>query len=166
MLLEAITNFRETHPKEMTRFVKFSIVGAIGAVIDFGLLNLGVYILRDILQWSLLPELKYLSSQANGNVLVANVFSVSVAIISNFIWNRLWTYPESRTRKKREQLPQFALVNLAGLVINTAIVVALDALLVSPVGEPWSYNIAKAVAIGVVLFWNFVVNRLWTYRGL
>lgn len=166
MLLEAITNFHEAHPKEMARFVKFSIVGAIGAVIDFGLLNLGVYILRDILQWSLLPELKYLSPQANGNVLVANVFSVSAAIISNFTWNRLWTYPESRTRKKREQLPQFTLVNLAGLVINTVIVVALDALLVSPMGEPWSYNIAKAVAIGVVLFWNFVVNRLWTYRGL
>jgi putative flippase GtrA len=166
MLLETITNFRETHPKEMTRFVKFSIVGAIGAVIDFGLLNLGVYILRDILHWSLLPEIKYLSPQANGNVLVANVFSVGAAIVSNFTWNRLWTYPESRTRKKREQLPQFALVNLAGLVINTFIVVALDALLVPFVGEPWSYNIAKAVAIGVVLFWNFIINRLWTYRGL
>jgi len=104
--------------------------------------------------------------QANGNVLVANVFSVGAAILSNFTWNRLWTYPESRTRKKRQQLPQFTLVNLAGLIINTLIVVALDALLVPYVGEPWSYNIAKAVAIGVVLLWNFGVNRLWTYRGL
>jgi putative flippase GtrA len=29
-----------------------------------------------------------------------------------------------------------------------------------------SYNFAKAFAIGVVLFWNFTANRLWTYRGL
>ena len=29
-----------------------------------------------------------------------------------------------------------------------------------------SYNLAKAFAIGVVLFWNFGVNRIWTYKGI
>ena len=29
----------------------------------------------------------------------------------------------------------------------------------------WS-ALASAVAIGVVLFWNFAANRMWTYRGL
>ncbi len=166
MLSETISTFRQTHSKELSRFVKFAIVGAVGAMIDFGLLNLGVYLLRDVLHWSLLPEIRQVWPQVNGNVLVANVVSVSAAIVSNFTWNRLWTYPESRARKKREQLPQFGLVNLIGLVINTLIVVGLDALLMAHVGEPWSYNIAKAIAIGVVLFWNFVINRLWTYRGL
>jgi putative flippase GtrA len=137
----------QTRPKELTRFVKFSIVGAVGAIIDFGLLNL----MRGVFGWPLLW---------------ANTLSVSVAIISNFIWNRLWTFPESRTRKKRKQLPQFALINLVGLLINNLIVVGLDALLVPHIGEPWSYNVAKAVAIGMVLFWNFGANRLWTYRGL
>jgi len=28
------------------------------------------------------------------------------------------------------------------------------------------YNVAKAIAIIVVLFWNFGVNRVWTYRGI
>ena len=51
-------------------------------------------------------------------------------------------------------------------MINNLIVVGLDAVLVSYIGEPWSYNLAKAVAIVVVLFWNFGANRLWTYRGL
>ena len=32
--------------------------------------------------------------------------------------------------------------------------------------ERLSYNVAKAFAIGVVLFWNFGVNRVWTYRGI
>jgi putative flippase GtrA len=91
---------------------------------------------------------------------------VSAAILSNFTWNRLWTFPESRSRKKRRQLPQFALVNFIGLVINNIIVVGIDALLINYIGEPWSYNIAKAVAIVIVLFWNFGANRLWTYRGL
>jgi putative flippase GtrA len=158
-MLEVIINFHQTHPKEFSRFIKFSIVGAVGAVIDFTLLNLSLYVIEHELGWILLPQI-------NGNLLLANTISVSAAILSNFTWNRLWTFPESRTRKKRRQLPQFTMVNIIGLVINNVIVVGIDALLVAYVGEPWSYNIAKAVAIGVVLFWNFGANRLWTYRGL
>jgi putative flippase GtrA len=146
-MLQSITNIYQTRPKELARFVKFSIVGAVGAIIDFGLLNL----MKGFFGWGLLW---------------ANTFSVCAAIVSNFTWNRLWTYPESRNRKKRVQLPQFTLVNVVGLLINNAIVVGLDAYLVPYIGEPWSYNAAKAVAIGVVLFWNFGINRLWTYRGL
>lgn len=146
-MIQTITNIYQSRPKEFNRFVKFAMVGAVGAVIDFGLLNL----MRGYFGWDLIW---------------ANTLSVSVAMLSNFIWNRYWTFPESRSRKKRTQLPQFALVNLIGLLINNLIVVGIDAVLVSHVGEPWSYNIAKAIAIGVVLFWNFGVNRLWTYRGL
>jgi putative flippase GtrA len=160
-MIQTITNIYQSRPKEFNRFVKFAMVGAVGAIIDFGLLNLTLYVIRNILQWNLLAEFNI-----NGNLLIANTFSVSIAMLSNFIWNRYWTFPESRSRKKRTQLPQFALVNLIGLVINNLIVIGVDYLLFPHVGEPWSYNIAKAFAIGVVLFWNFGVNRLWTYRGL
>ena len=147
LIIENITNVYQNNPKEIRRFVKFAIVGTLGAIIDFALLNL----LKGYFDWPLFW---------------ANTVSVSVAIISNFVWNRLWTFPESRTRKKRKQLPQFALVNVVGLLINNFIVVGIDALLVSSLGEPLSYNVAKMVAIGVVLFWNFGINRLWTYKGL
>lgn len=146
-IIENITNVYQNNPKEFRRFVKFAMVGALGAIIDFGLLNL----LKGYFGWPLL---------------LANTVSVSVAIVSNFVWNRLWTYPESRQRKKRVQLPQFTLVNLIGLVINNIIVVGLDAVFVIFIGEPWSYNLAKAIAVGIVLLWNFGINRLWTYRGL
>ncbi|HEX9923466.1 MAG TPA: GtrA family protein [Anaerolineae bacterium] len=147
MMFDALTNIYQANTKEVHRFVKFSAVGALGAIIDFTLLNL----MRGYFGWPLFW---------------ANTFSVSVAVLSNFTWNRLWTFPESRNRKKRRQLPQFFAVNLIGLLINNLIVVGIDALLVPHVGEPLSYNLAKAVAIGVVLFWNFGANRLWTYRGL
>ncbi len=32
--------------------------------------------------------------------------------------------------------------------------------------DPWDYNLAKIAAIGVVLFWNYFVNRKWTYKGI
>jgi putative flippase GtrA len=133
--------------KELMRFVKFALVGAIGAVIDFSVLNL----MHKAFLWPLLW---------------ANTLSVSVAILSNFTWNRLWTFPESRSRRKREQLPQFALINFVGLGINNLIVVGLAAFFKGFIADPWHYNLAKAIAIAVVLFWNFGANRLWTYKGL
>lgn len=133
--------------KEFGRFAKFSIVGAFGAVVDFGVLNL----MHKMFSWPLLW---------------ANTLSVSVAILSNFTWNRLWTFPESRSRRKRQQLTQFAVISVIGLGINNLIVVGLDAVFSPFIPDPWDYNLAKAIAIGVVLFWNFGANRLWTYRGL
>jgi len=132
--------------KELERFVKFAIVGAFGAVVDFSVLNL----LAVGLDW---PNL------------LANAVSFSCAVISNFTWNRLWTYPESRQIRKRKQLPRFALVSVIGLGINSVVLYLVDRFLIHRgLSEIPALNIAKAVAILVVLFWNFGVNRLWTYR--
>jgi len=132
-------------PKEFERFLKFATVGVIGMVIDFSVLNLMHLRFGLRLEW-------------------ANAISFSTAVLSNFTWNRLWTFPESRQRRLGKQLGQFALVNVIGLAINTALLLGLDKLLSGFIAEPWSYNLAKAFAIGVVLFWNFFVNRLWTYK--
>ena len=51
-----------------------------------------------------------------------------------------------------------------GLLLNTAIVVGLDALLARWLEGPLRYNLAKAVAVGVVLLWNYGANRLWTFN--
>jgi putative flippase GtrA len=151
-----------TERREIVRFLKFCVVGVVGALIDFGLLNL-------LIQLAGLPKV------------IANACSFSVAVISNFTWNRLWVYPETRGEPLRKQFAQFALVNVAGLAINTAIFYASDrwllgeaGLLAGPAGAlartigmahfDLAYKGAKAIATGVVLFWNFIVNRLWTFR--
>ena len=58
------------------------------------------------------------------------------------------------------------LVNVVGLVINQTVFLTLNHFLF----EPWlgglGYNVAKACAIIVVLFWNFGINRIWTYKGI
>jgi putative flippase GtrA len=137
--------YRSNHT-EMVRFAKFGIVGAIGAVVDFSVLNLGIQVFG-LAKW------------------LANTFSFSAAVLSNFTWNRLWTYPESREDPLGPQLLQFTLVNVVGYVINQAIFLSLDRYLFVGWGA-WGYNLAKAIAIGVVLFWNFGINRIWTYRNI
>ena len=134
------------NPKELERFLKFMVVGTIGFVVDFGTLNLLVLV-------------------AGLPVLVANTFSFSLAVISNYTWNRLWTYPDSRSKRIRSQLTQFFVVNVAGWGINTFVLWALTPLFTGMIGE-LGYNIAKAIATVIVLFWNFFVNRYWTYSDV
>jgi putative flippase GtrA len=130
------------------RFVKFAIVGAFGAVVDFGILNILV------LAFGVPKE-------------YANLVSVTCAIISNFVWNRLWTFPESRERALHTQFGQFASVNVVGLGINEIVFLSTDALWFAAMfAHPLDYNVAKAMATLVVLFWNFFANRNWTYRGI
>lgn len=130
--------------KEVERFLRFSVVGTIGAVVDFGVLNLLILLFGLAKVW-------------------ANTCSFSAAVCSNFLWNRLWTYPETRGDPVLPQLTRFALVNVIGLGINQAIFLSLDRWAFTGWG-PLGYNLAKVIATGVVLFWNFGVNRFWTYR--
>ena len=147
--------------KELTRFTKFLVVGTLGAVVDFGILNALMLTLRarhvDLGTWRLFGALTL-----NGNLTLSNTISFTSAVISNFIWNRYWTYPESRSKPLAGQLGQFFVVNIAGLAINLTVLNALNPFFTRLLG-PLGYNAAKAVATIVVLFWNFGVNRFWTY---
>ena len=153
-----------SNPKELERFLKFAIVGAVGAVVDFTVLNIMKMIFESLglgVGW----DVPWPPHQIQ--LVAANVISFSTAVLSNFTWNRLWTFPESRERPFGSQLAQFAIVNVLGLVINTVILVVMDRFVFQHfVSERLSYNLAKAFAIGVVLFWNFGVNRIWTYKGI
>jgi putative flippase GtrA len=148
VLLSKLQSLVANNQDELSRFLKFAAVGAIGALVDFSVLNFLVLVLG----W---PK-EY-----------ANLVSVSCAIISNFTWNRLWTYPESRERPLHTQFGQFAVVNLFGLAINQLVFVTSDRWLFDALApHPLDYNLAKGTAILVVLFWNFFINRRWTYRGI
>ena len=87
-----------TNPVERARFLKFMAVGVIGAIVDFGTMNL-------------------LTRLFGASLVVAGTISFSCAIISNFLWNRYWTYPDSRSRPIARQLAMFAFVNIAGLAV-------------------------------------------------
>jgi putative flippase GtrA len=152
------------NPKRIERFGKFAVVGAIGAVVDFAVLN----IMKTFFASVGLGEGWNVAMQPHQiQLAAANTISFSAAVLSNFTWNRLWTFPESRDRPLIPQLIQFTIVNVLGLVINTVLLLVLDQYVFQDLlGEPLSYNLAKAIAICVVLFWNFGVNLIWTYRGI
>ncbi len=146
----------EERQVEMRRFAKFATVGAMGFVTQFILVNLFV--------------------QVGGvNETLANATGFIVAVVQNFFFNRRWTFPESQSRDAGRQMVQFFIVSIVGLVLNTIVFTVVhtmlepmwNSLIANPrVAHAVSYNFALCVAVGVVFFWNFTANRLWTYRGL
>ena len=143
--------------RERTRFIKFMTVGVIGAVVDFGIMNL-------------------LSKLYNMPLTLAGTISFFCAIISNFLWNRYWTYPDSRSRPVARQLIMFFVVNMAGLAIRLPILHFLEPPLKNffeglALNIPFTpgflgKNFTLMVAVGVVMLWNFFVNRYWTYNDV
>ena len=143
--------------RERTRFLKFATVGAIGSVLDIAIMNL----------------LTHLFSM---RLVYAGTISLICAIISNFMLNRYWTYPDSRSRHFLHQLSMFFLVNVIGIVFRVPILHFVEPVmegafenmvhLSNASAEIVAKNATLAFAIGVVMIWNFFINRYWTYNDI
>lgn len=142
--------------KEAKRFLKFMFVGAMGAIVDFGTLNLLAHVFDVPLT-------------------IAGIISFSLAVTQNFLWNRYWTYPESRAFPLAPQYLQFFIINATALLIRVPILAFVpspiiglfESLGVAPnMAEVLGNNVALALAVGIAMFWNFFVNRFVTYRHI
>jgi dolichol-phosphate mannosyltransferase len=126
------------------RFLRFGVVGFSGVFVDMG----GFYVLRTLLGFGLTRSA---------------IVSSEVAIISNFLWNDLWTFgdiskrqPGNRQRFKR--LLKFNTICLMGLIVNV--------LLVNLMFNVFGMNeyLAKLIAIATVTLWNFWINLKLSWR--
>jgi putative flippase GtrA len=158
-----------TKAKEVERFLKFAIVGVIGAIVDFGTLNLLLH--------TILPAADSQGNTLGLNVAIATTIAFAAAVASNFMWNRIWTYPDARGRSLRRQLGLFTFISLVGWLarliwINTSFSMFADLIMANNTSMDHHQaaivgtNIAQLIAVGVVMIWNFVANRLWTYNDV
>ena len=148
-----------TNPVERGRLYRFAAVGVMGAVVDFGTFNL-------------------LTIAFHTPAVLASVVSFMAAVASNFTWNRFWTYPDSRSKRISVQLTEFTIISLVGLAIRTPLFAFLESRLQQlfmsfhyrglAVFTPQflGHNLALAIAVVVVMFWNFFINRFWTYSDV
>ncbi len=160
--------FGGSKAKELERFLKFAVVGVIGAIIDLGVTNL---LLATILK----PTPENITPS-----LIAASIGFTLAVTSNFIWNRYWTYPDSRSTPLPKQIAQFFVVNLVGLGIRGLVVrfftnpfgtiIEQEAhqffpslIMASDTPTKLGTNAAILLALVIVMLWNFFVNRRWTY---
>jgi len=145
-----------TSKKERIRFYKFAVVGLIGSVIDFGVFNL-------------------LTIAFSVSSIASSIVSFSLAVINNFILNRFWTYPETRQNPVYKPLIQFVIVSCLGLAIRVPLFAWLEKMLIPLASKTVpnlltptivGHNVALALVIGVVMLWNYFVNRFWTFKNV
>ena len=124
--------------EHIKQFLKFCVVGVIGTAIDFGLL----YLLVEF-----------------GHVyyLLAATISFIAAVINNYLLNKIWTF-QDKNRNFFKQFVQFLIVSLVGLGLNLLLLYLLV-----QYAHLW-YILAKVLATGVVLIWNFIANKFWTFK--
>jgi putative flippase GtrA len=147
-----------TNPQERGRFLRFAFVGVVGAVVDFGTANL-------------------LTGVFQVDFVLASIASFTAAVFSNFLWNRYWTYPDSRSKSIARQVAQFAIISILGLAIRTPIIKVLENptidlftrllpknIILTP--RFTGHNVTLAIAVLVVMMWNFFANRFWTYNDV
>jgi putative flippase GtrA len=137
--------------------MKFVVVGTIGFVVDFLTFN----IVRQVIGLS--PE-------------ISSIVSFCVAVLSNFLFNRYWTYPDSRSKPILDQLIQFSVVNVIGLVIRTVIfslirspLIEISKILIKNINIPATVlgeNLSLGIVVIIVMFWNYFINRYWTYNDV
>ncbi|NLR91289.1 GtrA family protein [Flammeovirga sp. SR4] len=119
------------------KFIKFGMVGFSGLFVDFGI----TYLVKDILK---------------GHKYLANSLGFIFAATSNYILNRIWTF-ESNATDVGVQYIKFFSVSLVGLLFSNAIIWILHEKV------KMNFYLAKVVAIGVVVIWNFFANLLFTF---
>jgi dolichol-phosphate mannosyltransferase len=128
------------------RFIKFSLVGLTGVVVDM----VFFYLLSD----NIGPTLPLTRSK---------IIAAELAVINNFFWNDCWTFgdisrQQPRKRQRLKRLIKFNLICLAGLVINVLFLNIFISI--------FDYNryMANLLAIAIVTFCNFWFNLKLSWR--
>ena len=155
------------------QFVKFCIVGASSTAISGGIFTWLVYFvhLDQILHVWLtgraiaegVPN-PYLPLAMQLAALVGFLFAVT----NGFIWNSRWTFRQNDPARRKIQYIKFVLVNAVGLVLNQVILFVVHRMLMA--GRPATEKgleplVAFAAATAIVVFWNFLANKYWTFKS-
>ena len=122
--------------------LRFALVGGVNTLIDFGLLFLG--------------------TSLGLNKFVANLASTSVAFVFSFFANRSFTFRSSGDMK--QQFIPFLVVTLSGLWLLQTMVIWLVSLALTGLPDDIALLIAKLVATGASLVWNYMLYKRFVFK--
>lgn len=120
-------------------FVRFSIVGASGFIINAALLTI---LNKDL-----------------HSPFVAQLIASEIALFSNFMFHHHWTYRASKTRKTISKLiVQFHMTSWAAIIGSAVLVTAgIKYFHLAPL-------VALAISSGIAMFWNFGWSKFVIWR--
>ncbi|WP_312645344.1 GtrA family protein [Hydrogenoanaerobacterium sp.] len=125
---------------DLKKFIKFGITGGINTVIDFVVYTV-------------------LITLFSVNLYAAQVVGYACGTLNSYIVNRSWTF-RSKSKFFSRELIKFIVVNLITLAISLVAMYFL---------QQWFMGINKIVlklpVVAVTIVVNFVLSKLWVFRG-
>lgn len=130
---------------------KFITVGVSNTAIDFGILNLLIF-LTDV-------EKGYLYS-------VFKAVSFTVAVINSYLWNKFWTFHDTETKGAGKEFFQFMAISGIGFAINVAIASLIVNVIdpVAGIGPRLWANVGAFLAVAVSVLWNFAGYKFVVFK--
>ena len=127
--------------------ISFATVGVVNSVIDFGVFWIAV---------------QYLGAP----LVAANVLSWLVAVSNSYVLNSVITFArESGGALQWQTYGKFLVSGLAGLVVNTTVLIAAVNLTPRVIADPaWQLAAAKACAIAASFLVNFSLSYFVVFR--
>ena len=136
--LQNLLGYLKYKKNVMNEFFKFAFVGFIGTFINLAVL----YMLTDMM------GIYYVLSA---------IVSFMVAMTSNFILNKTWTFKEKAKEKIANKYFTFFVVSITALVFNLFFLYIFTEYL------HIYYLISQVLSIGIGLIINFMGNKIWTF---
>ena len=122
------------------QFARYAVVGTINTVVDFVIY---VFLTRTFAFWE-------------SHIVLAAVGSFAVAVVNSFVLNNFWTFRFSGAQW-HTRIVKFMVVATGGMLMNAAVLYGFTQIGMFDL-------IAKAIATGLVMLWNFALQKRWTFR--
>jgi len=123
------------------RIIRFGCVGCLNTMFDFGIFCM-------------------LNSLFGVNYIISQIVSYSSGTVNSYIFNKFWTFNDSKTNKKTtKEIVQFIVVNATSLGVS---LIGLSLLM-----KDSSINsfFAKIIAMVLAQVVNFLGYRFWVFDG-
>lgn len=135
--------------KLLTQIFKFAIVGGISFVIDFLVYGFTCNVLHI-------------------HYIIAGILGFTISVIANYILSMKFVFASKENMSKQSEFTIFVVLSVIGLILNSVILyICIDLIYIN---WPWiqifvdieAMNlIAKVVATGIVMVYNFVTRKIF-----
>ena len=138
------------HDPLTQKFLKFGVVGGFGFIVNV----VGAKIFKSLL---ITPTSNL--SLLNG---LCNAMAAEISIISNFIWNNLWTFATDKITSLKQIISKFVTFDLSSIITGIVIPSTVNSLLTALFGDHlFLFQIIAIFGLTIPLNW-FVYNKfIW-----